>query len=234
MTQTNSQAKLQTLKSLSALIASETKDPLYGIRSACDIMRDHLDEAMKFVDLISFSSSRGLLFADMILKNINDEEIDKSSFEDLSIKDVVENAIVQYLFNNREEIDLLNINYDDDFVFRGDETLMSFVILNLLKNALASQAKIHIWFNSKERCVYLRDEGDGFSEEKLKDIFNEQKVGFAKPDQRQAKPDQRCASQMQTSIVLGLPFCKRVMNAFGGDISVKSEVGKGAEFCLQF
>jgi two-component system CAI-1 autoinducer sensor kinase/phosphatase CqsS len=32
----------------------------------------------------------------------------------------------------------------------------------------------------------------------------------------------------------GLPFCKRVMNAFGGDISVKSVVGEGAEFCLRF
>jgi signal transduction histidine kinase len=203
MTQTNSQAKLQTLKSLSALIASETKDPLYGIRSACDIMRDHLDEAMKFVDLISFSSSRGLLFADRILKNINDEEIDKSSFEDLSIRDLVENAVAQYLFNDRKEIDLLDINYDDDFIFFGDKVLMSFVILSLLKNALASQVKIHIWFNSKERCVYFKNEGAGISEDKLKDIFNEQK----------------------------LSFCKKIMNAFGGDISVKCE---GTEFCLRF
>jgi signal transduction histidine kinase len=33
---------------------------------------------------------------------------------------------------------------------------------------------------------------------------------------------------------LALTFCKRVMRAFEGDISVKSEVGKGTEFCLRF
>jgi signal transduction histidine kinase len=33
---------------------------------------------------------------------------------------------------------------------------------------------------------------------------------------------------------LGLPFCKRVMQAFNGDIICQSENGKGAEFILKF
>jgi signal transduction histidine kinase len=33
---------------------------------------------------------------------------------------------------------------------------------------------------------------------------------------------------------LGLPFCRRVMKAFGGDISCKSVAGEGVEFCLKF
>jgi hypothetical protein len=42
---------------------------------------------MKFIDLITLSSSRSLQFADMILQNINDEgEIDRSDFEELSIR----------------------------------------------------------------------------------------------------------------------------------------------------
>jgi two-component system CAI-1 autoinducer sensor kinase/phosphatase CqsS len=33
---------------------------------------------------------------------------------------------------------------------------------------------------------------------------------------------------------LGLPFCKRVMLSFGGDVSCKSAEGEGVEFCLNF
>ena len=33
---------------------------------------------------------------------------------------------------------------------------------------------------------------------------------------------------------LGLPFCKRVMEAFGGDITCESVEGEGVEFCLRF
>ena len=49
----------------------------------------------------------------------------------------MENAIAQYLLNGRDEIELLNVDYDEDFKFFGDEVLMSFVILNLLKNLIS-------------------------------------------------------------------------------------------------
>jgi len=235
MTQ-NPQTKIQTLKSLTTSITLETKDQLCGIKSACDIIRDNLDNAIKFIDLIAVASSRGLLFADMILYNIDDEEIDKSSFKNLSIATVVENAIAKYLFKNKEEIELINVNYDNDFIFLGDETLMSFVILNLLKNALIYKARIDIWFDSKQKCLYFKDAGVGIATSKLANIFNEQifnehKVGFTKSDQRQERDQQQ---EKSTNIGLGLPFCKRVMKAFGGDISVKSVVGEGTEFCLRF
>jgi len=230
MTQ-NPQTKIQTLKSLTTSITLETKDQLCGIKSACDIIRDNLDDAIRFIELITLSSSRGLLFADMVLHNINDEEIDKSSFKNLSITTVVENALSKYLFKNKEEIELINANYDNDFIFLGDETLMSFVILNLLKNALIYKARIDIWFDSKQKCLYFKDAGVGIAAEKLANIFNEQKAGFTKSDQRRERDQQQ---EKPTNIGLGLLFCKRVMKAFGGDISVKSELGKRTEFCLWF
>jgi len=216
MTQ-NPQTKIQTLKSLTTSITLETKDQLCSIKSACDIIRDNLDDAIKFIELIILSSSRGLLFADMVLHNIDDKEIDKSSFKNLSITTVVENALSKYLFKNREEIELINANYDNDFIFLGDEALMSFVILNLLKNALIYKARIDIWFDSKQKCLYFKDAGVGIAADKLEFIF-----------------DDFFTSNKKSGTGLGLPFCKRVMRAFGGNISVKSELGKGTEFCLRF
>ena len=38
----------------------------------------------------------------------------------------------------------------------------------------------------------------------------------------------------KVEIGLDLSFCKKVMQAFGGDISCKYTIGKEAEFCLSF
>ena len=211
------QTQLQLLKSLSASIAHEAKTPLAGIKSACQIIKNNLDQTMELIDLIGDSSSRGLLVIDVILQNIRGGKIDKSKFVDLSISEVLETTIASFLFENQKEKELLNINYDNDFVFKGDEVLMSFVILNLLRNALCYQAKINIWMDLETRTLHFKDSGVGIDEDKLPHIF-----------------DDFFTSNKKGGTGLGLPFCKRVMTAFGGDISVKSEVGKGTEFCLRF
>jgi two-component system, CAI-1 autoinducer sensor kinase/phosphatase CqsS len=208
-------AQLQLLKSLSASIAHEAKTPLAGIKSACQIIKINLDQTMELIDLIGDSSSRGLLVIDVILQNIRDGKIDQSGFVDLSISEVLETTIASFLFENQKEKELLNINYDNDFVFKGDEVLMSFVILNLLRNALCYKAKIDIWFDG--RCLYFKDSGVGIPADKLPHIF-----------------DDFFTSNKKGGTGLGLPFCRRVMKAFEGDISVKSETGKGTEFCLRF
>jgi light-regulated signal transduction histidine kinase (bacteriophytochrome) len=99
--------------------------------------------------------------------------------------------------------------------------------------------------------------GDIFNEQKVgitnadqhRDIFNERKVAVANHDQHREKDRRRESDRQQEkdqhqerdqqqekpdNIGLGLPFCKRVMKAFGGDILVKSVVGEGTEFCLKF
>ena len=215
--QSQTQTNAQFLKSLSASIAHEAKTPLAGIKSACQIIKSNLDQTMELIDLIGDSSSRGLLVIDVILQNIRDGKIDKSKFVDLSISEVLETTIASFLFENQKEKELLNVNYDNDFIFKGDEVLMSFVILNLLRNALCYKAKINIWFDGDRRCLYFKDSGVGIDEDKLPHIF-----------------DDFFTSNKKGGTGLGLPFCRRVMKAFGGDISVKSEVGKGTEFCLRF
>ena len=238
---TKAQTNLNALKYLANSIIHEGQNPLSKIKTTCQVIKDNLEQTIDLIDSIYDSSTRSLLAMDIALQNVNFEEIDKSKFVDLSIAEVVGNAVEKYLFNNSKEIELLNINYDNDFVFKGDEVLMSFVILNLLKNSLENKARIRIWFDAKERRVYWCDERCGIDEKKLRDIFSEQKVGFAKPDWRESGAklyEQKSPLQTTTSTALGaglgLLFCKRVMKAFGGDISVKSEAGKGTEFCLRF
>ena len=81
---------------------------------------------------------------DMIMANIREGKIDTSNFVDLSISNVVKKAVRQFSYQNQQDRDLLSYDLNEDFIFRGDENMMIFVIYNLLKNALHYKAKIEI------------------------------------------------------------------------------------------
>jgi two-component system CAI-1 autoinducer sensor kinase/phosphatase CqsS len=153
----------------------------------------------------------------MILQNIRDEEIDKTAFINLSIARVTQSAIKEFAFESEEQKELVNVDLENDFNFKGDETLMIFVLFNLLKNSLYYKAKINIWLDTDKKCLYFKDNGVGIPADKLESIF-----------------DNFFTSNKKGGTGLGLPFCKRVMQAFGGDITCNSLKGKGVEFCLKF
>jgi len=213
------------LKSLAGSIAHEVRNPLSAIKGCCEVIKGNLDEAMEYLDLISISSSRGLMIAEMILSNIREQEIDKSQFTNLLMSNIIKSALKEYAFGSREERNLVNINLENDFSFKGEETLMIFVLFNLLKNSLYYKAKIDIWLEKggliengiNYNLLHFKDCGVGIDENKLAQIFD----SFFTSDKKQGTG-------------LGLPFCKKVMNAFGGDISVKSEAGKYTQFILRF
>ena len=116
-TKNNTQNKVENLKSLAGSIAHETRNPLSAIKGCCEIIKNNLDEAVEYLDLISISSSRGLSIIDMILQNIRDEEIDKDKFINLSIASVVESAIKEFAFENKEQKELVNVDLENDFIF---------------------------------------------------------------------------------------------------------------------
>ena len=211
--------KIEQVKSLAGSIAHETRNPLAGIKGCCELMKDNLNQLIEYIDLIYDSSSQGLAMIDMIMANIRDGEVDKSNFTDLSISDVVKKALKQFSYQNQQDRNLVSYDLSEDFVFRGDENMMIFVIYNLLKNALHYKAKIEIRTEVKSdgNYLYFKDYGPGIDKDKLELIF-----------------ESFFTSGKKDGTGLGLPFCKRIMTAFGGEIICKSEAEKGAEFEMKF
>ena len=54
------------------------------------------------------------------------------------------NTSIHYFSLKKEQKELISINQENNFIFKGDETLMIFVLLNLPKNSLYYKAKINI------------------------------------------------------------------------------------------
>ena len=180
-------------------------------------MQENLKQMTDYLSLISNCSNRGLMISEIILKNISDGKISDDNFVQLSIADIVKSALNEYAFTSNDEKSLIYTDLKDDFNFTGDETLMIFVLFNLLKNSLCYKANIKISLDSKHKHLYFKDDGIGIDENKLPFVF-----------------DDFFTSNKKGGTGLGLPFCKRIMQAFGGDIRIKSIKGKGVEFCLKF
>lgn len=95
------------------------------------------------------------------------------------------------------------------------------LFLNLLKNAIEAMpdggelcVRMYLAENRDAVCIDISDTGRGISETELRSIFRP--FYSTKPD----------------GTGLGLPFCRRVVEEHGGEISVKSQLRKGSTFSI--
>ncbi len=221
---------INKFKSLSGSIAHEMRNPLSAIDGGLDFIENeiknkkpNIKQILEIISLLKNSTRNSLNLIDIILNNIRDNEINKNNFTNLSIINCVNKALSQYSFQE-EEKELIQLDFIDNFNFRGDATLIIFVLFNLLKNSLYVKAtndnfKITITTKISNNISYLyfKDNGSGIKQDKIATIF-----------------DDILSSNKDGGTGLGLPFCKRVMKAFDGDIICKSQEGEGVEFCLKF
>ncbi len=110
-----------------------------------------------------------------------------------------------------------------NFSFQGNALLFSLIMNNLLKNAfeqIEHKKKGEIFITSGETeehyWIKIRDTAGGASPEILEKMFE----GFF--------------TTKQGGTGVGLPFCRRTVRAFGGDLTADSIEGDFMEFTLRF
>ncbi|WP_369686176.1 ATP-binding protein [Photobacterium kishitanii] len=118
----------------------------------------------------------------------------------------------------------MHLETTNDFYFYGSDTLFSFVLFNLLKNAAyyfdsfpESHITIKLEKGLKQNKIHVRDTGPGITEEQLENLFDEF-YSFGKI----------------SGNGLGLAYCQKVMESFSGSISCRSILGEFTEFTLTF
>ncbi len=105
----------------------------------------------------------------------------------------------------------------------GSDTLLKYVMYNLFKNAFHHRSSedfhIHVTMYSDEFAnqIVVTDNGSGIAPEVLQSIFQD-----------------FYTTGKSGNYGLGLPFCKKVMRSFGGDIRCQSEVGEWSQFTMTF
>lgn len=238
--------KLQTMKSLSANIAHELRTPLRTINSSVSGIKEylpillkayqtaktdkidipyispmHFEALLTACDNIESESKSAFTIIDMMLTNVSQSQISTAKFRFFSIHEIISETIKRYPFDYGEA-EIVHWGQENDFMFRGDDLLMTHVLFNLFKNALyyikaAGKGQIYIWTEKTKRHeLHFKDTGQGISPKILPNIFD------------------RFYSKTLHGSGIGLAFCKMVMQSFKGDIKCFSEEGKFTEFVLYF
>lgn len=221
-------------------IIHELRNPLNAIVGFSDLIKEKVknpnsvDECLDYANEIEKAATD---LNDLIRDLLEVDSAAEGSFSvDLSQKidvvDIIKRSVrLNYDFGIRRKItirtnvnqDLLPINLDT----KRTKQILSNLISNAIKYSpknteITVSAKNVIKNEQKFLQITVSDQGFGMTE-------NQVKVAFEKY-QTIKNPN----SGIVDSFGLGLPITKQLVELQNGTISVKSEVGKGSEFILEF
>lgn len=234
--------KRQAFLALSASIAHEMRNPLAQAKYSLDTIKNTLpiqiDEAS--VSSISQAQSQELFNAVQlgltaikrgerviidIMNEVGNKPVDPGAFTYLPAAKTTQKAIDES-FEIHGEKNKVFLEVIKDFTFKVDETTYLFILFNLIKNALyyfkeRPNATLTITvdggINTSANTIKVRDTGPGIPAHVLPLLFG----SFV-------------TSGKVGGTGLGLAYCKRAMQAFGGDITCDSVENEFTEFTLSF
>ncbi|MEO7641177.1 MAG: response regulator, partial [Ramlibacter sp.] len=223
--------------SMAGSIAHEMRNPLSQIKHSLERMQRALplpttqvqaqtisgtevDALYRHLAQSEMAVKRGLQVISMTLDEVNDKPIDASAFFYLSAAEATEKAVHEYGYEDDSDRARVRVKVLQDFNFRGEETAYLFVLFNLIRNALyyaALNADAQVTVTVERQQVVVHDNGPGVGPDLLARLFEP----FA-------------SSGKSGGTGLGLAYCRRVMNAFGGRIECDSVLGQYTRFTLHF
>jgi len=162
------------------------------------------------------------LMFESIKLNIRSGEINKEQFELANIADDIA-AILTICFPGEESVATIKWNQQEQFDYFGIPAYTRNILINLIKNALyfiKEQGKGKIMLTLKKGAKFnqliVEDTAQGIPKELLPKIFSQ------------------FSTTRKGGMGMGLAFCKRVMENYGGDIICESEFGHYTKFILTF
>jgi signal transduction histidine kinase len=212
------------------MISHDLKSPLSSILSMLELLEESdgdlpgMDRRSVYKDLKS--SVAVLLEMTTQLLNLHrlqsgSIEINKEAVEPRFIAKQVRLSLDQRL--NEKGIEFRN-EFPPGEVVEADLALFREVLFNLLSNAVkfCESGDVITVRRGDHGCLEVVDTGIGISEELLPELFQKEKKTTT------------LGTQGEPGTGLGLPLCKDIMEAHGGEISVRSQPGEGSAFCLRF
>ena len=209
-----------------ASVSHEFKTPLNAIIGFCDLLCEKVEgeDNLKYLENISKNS----IYLMSLIKNIL--EYAKSDSQPLTIKRVRirTKKIITEILENFDEISKekkVSFNYTlSDIIINADLIKFKQRVYNLVSNALKfsrenSSISIVTYVNRKKEFIFeIRDKGDGISKKDITKIFN----FFTQVNRSELKRQQGSG--------VGLALCRKILQAHGGEIYVKSKLHQGSTF----
>ncbi len=184
-----------------------------------------LERVSKLAGAISSEVASAHSVIEMALASVTLERLDRRTFAAHSLRECVEMAVAQYPFQAGERERVHVQEFNADWRFLGSDTLLMYVLFNLLKNALHA-----IQIARKGQIeITARQEGDSYVL-----AVRDSATGIPPSVQRRIFDPFFSTKHVGKGSGVGLTFCRRVMQAFGGRIHCESVVGEYTLFSMRF
>ncbi|MBQ9703964.1 MAG: HAMP domain-containing histidine kinase [Clostridia bacterium] len=207
-------------------VSHELKTPLAIIQNYSTLLKDEsLDSEtrQKYVSILNQASRRltDLITNILKLNKLENQEI-STEYEKINLAEMLAETVLNF----EDLIDKKGLNLDsdlDDVIIYSSPSYLEIVWNNLISNAIKfTEPGGSVTVTLKEYLdrvvVSVSDTGCGISKETGEHIFDK----FYQGD----------TSHSGEGNGLGLPLVKKVIDILGGEISVKSEIGKGSTFTI--
>lgn len=200
--------------------------------SEITIISNAKSKLLNLASNISNSISNANNIINIILGDLREKKIDSDDFIYLETDKILPEILEKFGYRSDEEKAKVKIlssnNKEDNFAFKADPDRLSYVIFNLLKNALyySNQfPEFEVTIGTEKRIIndkqynviYVKDNGVGIQEHIISKLFSD----FYTYGKKEGTG-------------LGLSFCKRNMQMFGGEIICESKYKKWTKFSLLF
>lgn len=209
-------------------ISHQLKTPMTSLIILNDLMYEDIPKETKieFLDKIKSQLNRmeWLIKSMLKLSKVEAKVIDFKC-EKVNIKELVRRALQPSLIPiELKNIELI-ISGDDSTTYYGDIDWSSEALVNIIKNCVEHTHKNgSLKINYEENPLYceiiIKDSGEGIDKKDLPHIFKRFYKGKS--------------SSKEDSVGIGLAMAKSIIESQNGDIYVKSEKNKGAEFHIIF
>jgi two-component system sensor histidine kinase AtoS len=223
-----SQSKdLSTIGMLARWMAHEIRNPLSSLNINIELLRDelreeiHLAQKEEIQSLLNFISYETLRLENNLKEFLDFNRLPPLRFDWVQLNDVLD-SIVRLL---RPDAQMKNAKMEVHFqknlpLVKIDVSQINLAVSNLLINsvqAVSEKGEVHLFTRASKNNVFIiiQDNGEGISKEHLPKIFD---FMFS------TKP---------MGSGLGLSIAKKIISDHHGEITVKSEVNRGATFRIR-
>ena len=216
----------RSMHELSASIAHEIRNPITAAKSLVQQMEEEpaAPENVEYARVALEELARVERSVSHLLRFARDEEMRVAPVQ---LRDVIESALETFGDRLDRSGVALDVRFDTEGELRGDAEQLRRVVINLVGNAIdaldesgagGGRIKVHMGENLAGTHVWLRiaDDGPGIDDAGSGRIFSP------------------FYTSKTNGTGLGLPICRKLVEAHGGAIEVKSKPGCGAEFLLSF
>ncbi|MGO9644452.1 MAG: PAS domain-containing protein [Candidatus Bathyarchaeia archaeon] len=208
--------RLAAIGETATMVGHDLRNPLQGISGAAYNIRKHLGSTAdpSVTDMLGVIDN-GVQYANRIVNDL----LDFSRESQIHLLPTTTQSIVRQAFTNAKVPN--NIRIEDgmlnDFEILADESKMSRVITNLIQNAVDAMPDGGILSISSTKendhvSIRVTDTGVGIPGDHLVKLWN------------------TLFTTKSKGMGLGLPICKRFIEAHGGTLSVETTLGKGSTF----